>query len=197
MNAVETGLTNRAIADKLVVSARTVQHHLESITTKPIGDGQEMHLWTLDDQGRVVRLRHYVDTAKHIAAFGLDDEHTAALGRRFVLEHNQADYRTSFDELLAPECLLHEFLPGMPPTMDRAAWEQFIAAFRAVLPDIHHSIEDVFVAGAKIAVRWTGHGTHRSSAARRCAIRQECHRQWCMRVPCLGRQNRRGMELLG
>ena len=29
---------------------------------------EELHLWTFDDAGRVVRLRRYVDTAKHIAA---------------------------------------------------------------------------------------------------------------------------------
>ena len=29
---------------------------------------EELHLWTFDDEGRVVRFRHYVDTAKHIAA---------------------------------------------------------------------------------------------------------------------------------
>jgi ketosteroid isomerase-like protein len=29
---------------------------------------QELHLWTCDDDGKVVRLRHYVDTAKHTAA---------------------------------------------------------------------------------------------------------------------------------
>jgi ketosteroid isomerase-like protein len=29
---------------------------------------EELHLWTFDDGGRVTRLRHYVDTAKHIAA---------------------------------------------------------------------------------------------------------------------------------
>ena len=38
------------------------------------GDGhyrdEEMHLWTFDDSGKVVRLRHYTDTAKHIAALG-------------------------------------------------------------------------------------------------------------------------------
>ncbi len=28
---------------------------------------QEIHLWTFDDNGKVVRLRHYADTAKHIA----------------------------------------------------------------------------------------------------------------------------------
>lgn len=29
---------------------------------------EEMHLWTLNEQGQVVRFRHYLDTAKHIAA---------------------------------------------------------------------------------------------------------------------------------
>jgi uncharacterized protein len=29
---------------------------------------EELHLWTFNDAGQVVRLRHYVDTAKHIAA---------------------------------------------------------------------------------------------------------------------------------
>jgi uncharacterized protein len=32
---------------------------------------EELHLWTFDESGRVVRFRHYVDTAKHMAAAGL------------------------------------------------------------------------------------------------------------------------------
>ena len=32
---------------------------------------EELHLWTFDDDGEVeLRLRHYTDTAKHIAAYG-------------------------------------------------------------------------------------------------------------------------------
>jgi len=30
---------------------------------------EEIHLWTFNDAGKVTRLRHYTDTAKHIAAF--------------------------------------------------------------------------------------------------------------------------------
>jgi ketosteroid isomerase-like protein len=30
---------------------------------------EELHLWTFDAEGRVTRMRHYVDTAKHIAAY--------------------------------------------------------------------------------------------------------------------------------
>jgi uncharacterized protein len=29
---------------------------------------EEVHLWTFDDAGKIVRLRHYVDTAKHMKA---------------------------------------------------------------------------------------------------------------------------------
>jgi ketosteroid isomerase-like protein len=29
---------------------------------------EEIHLWTFDDAGKIIRLRHYLDTAKHIAA---------------------------------------------------------------------------------------------------------------------------------
>ena len=32
---------------------------------------EEVHLWTLDATGKVTRLRHYTDTAKHIKAAGL------------------------------------------------------------------------------------------------------------------------------
>ena len=29
---------------------------------------EEMHLWTFNDAGKVIRLRHYIDTVKHIEA---------------------------------------------------------------------------------------------------------------------------------
>ena len=32
---------------------------------------QEIHLWTFNAAGQVTRLRHYADTAKHIASAGL------------------------------------------------------------------------------------------------------------------------------
>jgi ketosteroid isomerase-like protein len=34
---------------------------------------EELHLWTLDERGQIVRMRHYVDTAKHIAAHAGED----------------------------------------------------------------------------------------------------------------------------
>ena len=148
-------------------SERQVVAEVEIEYTTPVGKrlrDQELHLWTLDDQQRIVRLRHYVDTAKHIAAFAQEPEDSRAVARRFVLEHNQADYRSTFDDLLAPECTVHEYLPGVPPSMERAAYEQFIAAFRAALPDIHNTVEEVAGSADTISVRWTGHGTHTGAA---------------------------------
>jgi hypothetical protein len=37
---------------------------------------EELHLWTFDEHQQVVRLRHHVDTAKHIAAFSGEDTTT-------------------------------------------------------------------------------------------------------------------------
>jgi ketosteroid isomerase-like protein len=39
------------------------------IVTAAFAD-EELHLWTFGDDGLVTRMRHYVDTAKHIAAAG-------------------------------------------------------------------------------------------------------------------------------
>ena len=33
-------------------------------------DDEEIHLWTFNDEGKIVRFRHYLDTAKQIAANG-------------------------------------------------------------------------------------------------------------------------------
>jgi steroid delta-isomerase-like uncharacterized protein len=87
-------------------------------------------------------------------------EQNKTMARRFVMEHNQAGYLASFEALLAPDCLVHEYLPGLPDTLDRQGYNGFIAAFRSALPDIHNSVEDVIAEGNKVVVRWTGYGTH-------------------------------------
>ncbi len=49
------------------VSAEVMIDFTVSSTGKRLRD-EELHLWTFNDQGQVIRLRHYNDTAKHIAA---------------------------------------------------------------------------------------------------------------------------------
>ena len=55
----------------LIGSGRQVVAEVSASFTLPDGgrlDDEELHLWTFDDAGRVARFRHYVDTAKHVAA---------------------------------------------------------------------------------------------------------------------------------
>jgi steroid delta-isomerase-like uncharacterized protein len=90
----------------------------------------------------------------------MSSEENKALARRFIQEHNQANYLTTFDQLLAPNCTIHEYLPGLPASMDREAYTHFIAQFRNALPDIHNTVEDIIAEGDKVVARWKGHGTH-------------------------------------
>jgi predicted ester cyclase len=75
-----------------------------------------------------------------------------ALARRFVMEHNQEGYTASFEELLTPDCVVHEYLPGLPDALNRDAYHQFIAAFRSALPDVGNAIEDTVTEGDKVVV---------------------------------------------
>jgi ketosteroid isomerase-like protein len=57
----------------LLASATQVAVEITIEASTPAGGrfrDDELHLWTLDGEGRVTRMRHYVDTAKHIAASG-------------------------------------------------------------------------------------------------------------------------------
>src|SRR5688572_23213286 len=83
-----------------------------------------------------------------------------SLAREFVMEHNQADYVRTFDRLISANCVVHEYLPRLPPAMDRNIYNQFIENVRAALPDIKNHIEDVIVTGDRAVIRWTGSGTH-------------------------------------
>jgi predicted ester cyclase len=88
----------------------------------------------------------------------------AALAQRFLIEHNQANYLQSFDHLLSANCTIHEYLPGLPDAMNRSSYEQFIAGFRAALPDIRNQVDELIISGDRAVIRWTGCGTHTGAA---------------------------------
>lgn len=49
------------VAAEFVITAK--------VNGKATYSDEEMHLWTFDETGKVTRLRHYLDTAKHAAAW--------------------------------------------------------------------------------------------------------------------------------
>ena len=55
------------IGDGRQVVVEVLIHNVVPGTGKEIQD-EELHLWTFDDEGKVVRMRHYIDTAKHLEA---------------------------------------------------------------------------------------------------------------------------------
>jgi predicted ester cyclase len=90
----------------------------------------------------------------------MSTETMLATARRFLLTHNQADYLAAFDTYFAPDVVVHEYLPGLPDAMPRPVYEQYIAAFRAALPDVQNKLLDIFADGDRVVMRWTGGGTH-------------------------------------
>jgi steroid delta-isomerase-like uncharacterized protein len=65
------------------------------------------------------------------------------------------------DELLAPDFVEHEVVPGMPPT--RAGVRQMFAGMRAAFPDFQIIVEDSIAEGDKVFVRATMRGTQRGA----------------------------------
>ena len=55
MMASDSQVAVEVVLDATLPSGRRVQD-------------EELHLWTMNSAGRVTRMRHYLDTAKHIAA---------------------------------------------------------------------------------------------------------------------------------
>ncbi len=47
----------------------------------------------------------------------------------------------------------------------REGFRQFVTAVRAAFPDIRFTVEDMFSEGDKVAVRYTGRGTHQGEFA--------------------------------
>ncbi len=60
--------------------------------------------------------------------------------------------------------LRHDFrinIAGMPePMQGRAAWRAGVETMQAAVPDLRHSIEDMFTAGDRVSVRLRLSGTH-------------------------------------
>ena len=80
------------------------------------------------------------------------------LARRFFEEFCNARRPDVADEILAADYVYHDNQsPPTPPGPDRM--KEAVAIYQTTV-DGHWNVRDVFSAGDRVAVRWTGTGTH-------------------------------------
>lgn len=64
------------------------------------------------------------------------------------------------DQITAPDAVAHDpTLPGL--TRGPEGNKQFVSLYKSAFPDAHIEINDMVAEGNKVAVRWTGTGTHK------------------------------------
>ncbi len=80
------------------------------------------------------------------------------LARQFYAVLNTGDLNL-LDRTLAPDWAEHPLAPGQAAGRD--GYKPIVEFFRAALPDVHFTNEDIIVAGDKVVVRSLVQGTHR------------------------------------
>ncbi len=88
-------------------------------------------------------------------------EDNKAIARRFNGDVWGGGDESALEELLAPDFVDHDALPGQTPDLE--GHRQILAAFRAAFPDLSVTTEDVVAEGEKVVSRWTARGTHRGT----------------------------------
>jgi predicted ester cyclase len=82
-----------------------------------------------------------------------------ALVRRFIEEMINGGQLGLADEIFTPTYV--DRTPGAPPVPPGPdGMRQTVTFFRTAFPDMHYTIEDLFGAGDRVAVRWTARGTN-------------------------------------
>ena len=93
-------------------------------------------------------------------------EQNVAVVRRLVEECVNTHRADLLDRYVTTDVRVHAATPGSSP--DTAGIDELRTAFhgiRVVFPDLHVSIEDAVASGDRVAVRWTGEGTHTGELA--------------------------------
>src|SRR5215471_9266662 len=77
--------------------------------------------------------------------------------RKVIDVYNSHDV-TRFDELLADDCVL---VRNGVEARGKDEVKRVLSKLYSAIPDIEYRIDDVVAAGDKLALRWSGRGTHR------------------------------------
>ena len=80
------------------------------------------------------------------------------IARRFNEEVWGTGDQATLEELLDPDFVDHDALPGQAP--GREGHKQTLAAFHSAFPDLNVTTEDIVTEGEKVVSRWSARGTH-------------------------------------
>ena len=85
-------------------------------------------------------------------------EENMATARRYYDEVLNAGQLAVLNEIGAADYIENSPLPGQGTGL--SGWEDRVNIVRGAFPDIHYTVEDMFGAGDRVAVRWRLAGTH-------------------------------------
>lgn len=89
----------------------------------------------------------------------ISTEENKAIIRRWNKEIWSKGKLAAIDEILATDFVFNYPPPGVEP--DREVYKQIVKSYFVGFPDFKSTIEDMVAEGDKVAVRWTGRGTHK------------------------------------
>ncbi len=87
-----------------------------------------------------------------------DEEKNKALTRWWWEEVWVRGNVAAMDEFMAPNYVDHPNLPGLPPGPE--GMKQVLTYYRTASPELQATLEDIFAAGDRVALRWSARGTH-------------------------------------
>src|SRR5690606_32325182 len=89
---------------------------------------------------------------------GMSEARNKEVTRRFSAEVWGEGNTALADELIAPDLVEHTPFPAPTPGLE--GHKQVLAMFRAALPDLKVTVDDVLAEGDLTYLRWHGAGTH-------------------------------------
>jgi predicted ester cyclase len=141
---------------------------------------EELHLWRFDSDGKVVSLRHYVDTLKHAAASGKD---LAQVNKEIARQLWGCVSTGDFDrmaELYDENVVYHG--AGDEQRVGRAAAVEHARMYKTAFPDLAVQIETVLAEGDLVFTRVRPTGTQTNPLGDLPATGSRVELKWVMNL---------------
>jgi len=86
------------------------------------------------------------------------EEKNKALARKFFEEAWGKGNLAAVEEFIAADYVMHPIPSGLPSGPEGT--KQAISTYRTAFPDLQVTVDDIFAAGDRVALRWSIRGTH-------------------------------------